>query len=82
MSQSLSVCPRCRDICAKCHTQAKPETSHGIWACHDCAKEIGTKCCICNGAKKGPGTLGATGAGKVCKSCYKMNKCTFCGTKI
>ena len=36
-------------------------------------------CCVCGGNKNGPGSIGA---GKVCRNCYKMNKCVFCGAKV
>ena len=67
---TLSVCPNCRDTCPKCHSKANSANSHGI---------IGSICCVCDGPKSGSGNIGA---GKVCKDCYKMNRCTFCGTKI
>ena len=76
---TLSVCPNCRDTCPKCHSKANPTNSHPIWVCSGCKKDIGTKCCVCEGPKSGSGNVGA---GKVCKDCYKMNRCTFCGTKI
>ena len=76
---TLTVCPRCRDTCPKCHTNVNPAQAHGIWACFECNKRIGSKCCVCGGNKNGPGSIGA---GKVCRNCYKMNKCVFCGAKI
>ena len=72
---TLTVCPDCRDTCPGCHSRVKPTASHAIWACNDCKRKIGTKCCVCNGPKGGSGN---TGAGKVCNKCYKMNTCTFC----
>lgn len=74
---TLNACGDCRDTCAKCHSPANPSTSHGIWTCSDCKRKIGAKCPVCNGSKRG-----TVGAGKVCKKCYKMNRCTFCGDKI
>ena len=73
---TLSVCPKCRDTCPKCHSHANPSNSHSIWVCMDCNRKYSGKCCVCGGSKPGGG------AGKVCNDCYKMNRCTFCGTKI
>ena len=68
--------PNCRDTCPKYHSKADP---HPIWICSSCKKDIGTKCCVCDGPKSGSGSVGA---GKVCNDCYKMNRCTFWGAKI
>jgi len=76
---TLSVCPKCRDTCPKCHSHANPSNSHPIWVCMDCNRKYNSKCCVCGGGKSGSGSVGA---GKVCNDCYKMNRCTFCGTKI
>lgn len=73
---TVTVCPNCRDICPSCHSRVKPTAAHGIWACNDCKRKIGSKCCVCHGPK---GVGSSTGAGKVCNKCYKMNSCTFCG---
>lgn len=75
---TLSVCQNCRDTCAKCHKSTN--SSHPVWACLDCSKRFGSKCPCCGENKKG--FTKAVGAGKVCNSCYKMNRCTFCGSKI
>ncbi len=76
---TLNVCPRCRDTCPKCHSKANPANSHPIWVCTDCYRKYNSKCPVCGGNKNGPGTIGG---GKVCKNCYKMNKCTFCGQRV
>lgn len=76
---AVTVCPKCRDTCAKCHSFANPSNSHGLWACNDCKKEFKSKCCVCGGSKNGPGS---SGTGKICKKCYKINTCPFCGDKI
>jgi hypothetical protein len=51
-----------------------------VWV--DCNKEIGSKCYVCGGPKKGPGTAGATGPGVLCNKCYKSSTCAHCGEKI
>lgn len=74
---TLSVCPRCRETCPKCHTHNK--SGHPVWSCLDCQRKFGSKCSACGGTKNGPGSVGA---GNVCNKCYKMNTCTFCGKKL
>lgn len=76
---TLNVCPKCRNICAKCHSSANPSTSHPLWVCSDCYRKKNSKCGACGGNKSGPGTIGP---GKVCKNCYKMNCCAFCGNRV
>ena len=78
MSSTLNVCSSCRDTCPKCHSTVKSSQSHPIWACNQCRKSFGAKCCVCGKPKSSAGG-GAIGSGSVCKSCYKMNTCTFCG---
>ena len=54
-----------------------------FYICVDCSNEIGSsKCYVCGGPKKGPGTAGATGPGVLCNKCYKVNTCIHCGEKI
>lgn len=77
---TISVCPDCRTTCAKCHNSTK--ASHPVWVCKVCKHEYENKCCVCGGKKNRPGSRGSIGAGKVCDRCYKINTCTFCGTKI
>ena len=49
MSSTISVCPNCRNTCAKCH---KPtDSSHPVWVCSDCKRKYDGKCSVC-GAKK------------------------------
>lgn len=76
---TLNVCPRCRNICAKCHSTFNPARAHSLWVCTDCWRKKNNKCGACGGNKNGPGTIGT---GKVCDKCYKMNKCAFCGERV
>ena len=73
----LDVCPYCRKTCAKCHGDAS--NGHGFVVCFDCLKQYENKCYVCGGSKRGPGSAGATGPGKVCNKCFKSSKCTICG---
>ena len=74
---TLNVCPNCRTTCPGCHS--KTNTSHSIWVCNDCKRKYKGKCCVCNGKLGGSGS---SGAGRVCDSCYKMNRCAFCGEHV
>ncbi len=77
----LDVCPRCRKICAVCHTEA--HNPHGLLVCADCKKQYQGKCYVCGGPRKGPGTAGAVGPGSICPKCFKSAfKCYICGTKM
>ena len=77
---SITVCPYCRNKCASCNTSTN--SSHPVWACYDCKHKNEGKCCVCGGPKKGPGSVGAVGAGKVCNKCYKVNTCALCGKHL
>ena len=74
MSTTLSVCGSCRDTCPKCQSTVKSSQAHPIWSCNQCKKSFGSKCCVCGEPKSG-----GVGSGSVCKSCFKVNTCTFCG---
>ena len=71
---TISVCQKCKTICAKCHSPTSP--SHPVWVCVDCARRFNGKCCCCGGRMSG------SGPGRVCNKCNKSNTCTFCGKKL
>lgn len=80
---TLNACPYCRNTCAKCHgSTSSHDSAHPVWVCSDCYRKYERKCCVCGGKKSGPGSVGSTGPGKVCKKCYKTNTCTFCGVRL